>query len=144
MHLRHLILPCLLAATFALPVQAAEDPARFQLTASLMNKLKAMEPELKKLDKGEDEEYEYGPDGASVEEIIRDVNKMPAAVAILKKHGVSTREYALATYASLHAGMFVALEPMMDKKKKDEEFAKLTREQQANIVLFRTLYAKKK
>ena len=140
MTLRHLILPCLLAASFALPVQAAEDPARFLLTTALMNKMKAAEPDLKKLEKDDDDDADYGKDGASVEEVIATINKRPDAVAALKKHGITPREYALAMFASLHAGMFVAMEPMMDKKKKDEAVAKYTREQQANIALFRTLY----
>ena len=44
------------------------------------------------------------------------LDKEPRAKAVLARHGLSTREFALTTYAMLHAGMFVGLEPTINKK----------------------------
>lgn len=123
----------LLCATHA---SAADPEERFLLTPSLLTKLKAAAPELKKLDKKErDDEDEK--DNPTAEEYARMLDKEPRARAILARHGMSTREFALTTYAMMHAGMFVGLEASMNKKQAAEMQAGFTKEQRANIALLR-------
>ena len=63
----------------------------------------------------------------------------PALLAVLTKHGIGSREFALSTFALVHAGMFVGMESMMDKKQAAEMMGKFTKEQKANIALLRKL-----
>lgn len=115
---------------------AADPEERFLLTPALLTKLKAAAPELKKLDKKERED-EDEKDNPSAEEYARLIDKEPRARAILARHGMSSREFALSTYAMMHAGLFVGLEPTMNKKQAAEMLAKFTKEQRANIDLLR-------
>jgi hypothetical protein len=138
MHLRHLILPAALSMVLSSPVFAAEDASRFLLTPALMQKLKAAEPELKKLKR--DEEKDEDDDGEeSIESLMKTIDKDPAAKSILARHGLSSRDFAYAAHAMLHAGMYVAMEKLMDKKKGDALFNSYTKEQKANIAFMRTL-----
>lgn len=119
-------------------VKAADPEEKFLLTPALLAKMKAAGPELKKLEKDEDEEKDDGKsNNMSAEEFTRVLDKEPRAKAILAKHGLSTREFALTSYAMLHAGMFVGLEPTMNKKQAAEMLTKFTKEQRANIELLR-------
>ena len=128
----------LLCATHG--ANAAEPEERFQLTPALLAKLKAATPDIKKLEKADDEEDER-KDGKgrnlSATDFMKVLDKEPRAKAVLAKHGISTREFAMSTYAMMHAGMFVALEPSMNKKQAAEMLSGFTREQQANVVLLR-------
>lgn len=118
--------------------RAADPEEKFLLTPALLAKMKAAGPELKKLEKDEDEEKDDGKsNNMSAEEFTRVLDKEPRAKAILAKHGLSTREFALTSYAMLHAGMFVGLEPTMNKKQAAEMLTKFTKEQRANIELLR-------
>lgn len=127
----------LLCATHS--ANAAEPEERFQLTPALLAKLKAATPDIKKLEKADDEDE--GKDGKgrnlSATDFMKVLDKEPRARAVLAKHGISTREFAMSTYAMMHAGMFVALEPSMNKKQAAEMLAGFTREQQANVALLR-------
>lgn len=123
----------LLCSTHA---SAADPEERFLLTPALLAKLKAAAPELKKIEKKESGD-EDEKDDPSAEEYARILDREPRARAILAKHGMSTREFALSTYALMHAGMFVGLEPSMNKKQAAEMQAQFTREQRANIALLR-------
>lgn len=116
--------------------RAADPEEHFLLTPALLNKLKAAAPELKKLDKEarEDDDEKGNP---TVEEYARAIDKEPRARAVLAKHGMSSREFALVTFAMMHAGLYVGLEPTMNKKQAAEMLAKFTKEQQANIALLR-------
>ena len=116
---------------------AASADEHFVLTPGLLNKLKAAAPELKKLEKDEEEKDDGKSNNMSVEEFTRVIDKEPRARAILAKHGLSAREFALTTYAMMHAGMFVALEPSMNKKQAAEMLAGFTKEQRANVGLLR-------
>lgn len=119
-------------------VKAAEPEERFLLTPALLAKLKAAGPELKKLEKDDDEEKDDGKsNNLSAAEFARALDKEPRARAVLAKHGLSTREFALISYAMLHAGMFVGLEPTMNKKQAAEMLATFTKEQRANVELLR-------
>jgi hypothetical protein len=117
---------------------AAEPEERFLLTPALLAKLKAATPDIKKLEKADDEQDE-GKEGRnlSATDFIKVLDKEPRARAVLAKHGLSTREFAMSTYAMMHAGMFVALEPSMNKKQAAEMLSGFTREQQANVALLR-------
>ena len=118
--------------------RAADPEERFLLTPALLAKMKAAGPELKKLDKDDEEEQDDGKsNNLSAEEFARILDKEPRARAILARHGMSTREFALTSYAMLHAGMFVGLEPTMNKKQAAEMLAKFTKEQRANVELLR-------
>jgi len=119
-------------------VKAAGPEERFLLTPALLAKMKAAGPELKKLEKDDDEEQDDGKsNNMSAEEFTRVLDKEPRAKAILARHGLSTREFALTSYAMLHAGMFVGLEPSMNKKQAAEMLATFTKEQRANVALLR-------
>lgn len=109
---------------------------RFLLTPTMLAKMKAAAPELKKLDKNEEEEDD-GKNEPSVDDYVRILEKEPRAKVILAKHGMSTRQFALITFAMAHAGMFVGLEPHMNKKQAAEMLATFTNEQRANIALLR-------
>ncbi|VXC66354.1 hypothetical protein [Massilia sp. 9I] len=115
---------------------AAEPEEHFQLTPALLAKLKAAAPDIKKLEK-KDEDAKDGKDKLSAEDFARVLDKEPRAKAVLAKHGLGTREFALSTYAMLHAGMFVGLEPSMNKKQAADMLASFTKEQRANVALLR-------
>ncbi|WP_292040030.1 hypothetical protein [Massilia sp. UBA6681] len=118
--------------------RAADPEERFLLTPALLAKMKAAGPELKKLEKDDEEEQDDGKsNNMSADEFARVLDKEPRAKTILARHGMSTREFALTSYAMLHAGMFVGLEPTMNKKQAAEMLAKFTKEQRANVELLR-------
>lgn len=118
--------------------RAADPEERFLLTPALLAKMKAAGPELRKLEKDDDEEQDDGKsNNLSADEFARVLDKEPRAKAILARHGLSSREFALTSYAMLHAGMFVGLEPTMNKKQAAEMLAKFTKEQRANVELLR-------
>lgn len=121
------------------PVRAAEDPALFALSAALMNKLKAAESDMKALYKAEAEDA--GDDGSdkSIEAAIRKIDKDPNTVAVLAKHGLTSRELVLSAHALVHAGMFVAKEASLDKNQHAALLGSYSTVQQANIVLVREL-----
>jgi hypothetical protein len=118
-------------------VGAAEPEERFLLTPGLLAKLKAAAPDIKKYEKDHEDDKDDGKNNLSAEEFARVLDKDARARTILAKHGLSTREFALTSYAMMHAGMFVGLEPTMNKKQAAEMLASFTREQQANIALLR-------
>ena len=134
-------IPRLFAAAFvallfsASHVKAAEPEEHFLLTPALLAKLKAAGPELKKLDKKDEEDD--GKDNLSVDDYVRAIEKEPRAKAILAKHGLAPREFALMTFAMVHAGMFVGLEPAMNKKQAADMLSSFTKEQRANVALLR-------
>lgn len=126
----------------AAPAFAAQPEEKFLLTPALLAKLKAAGPELKKLEKEDEEDKEDDSEGnnnLSVDDFVRAIEKEPRARAVLARHGIGVREFALSTYALVHAGMFVSMESMMNKKQAAEAMGGYTREQQANIALLRKL-----
>ena len=116
---------------------AAEPEERFALTPALLAKLKAATPDLKKLEKDEEDQDDGKSKNLSATDFMKVLDKEPRAKAVLAKHGISTREFAMSTYAMMHAGMFVALEPTMNKKQAAEMLGKFTSEQRANVALLR-------
>lgn len=137
MKLFHALLAALLA--FSLcgnTAQAAEPEERYLLTPALLQKMKAAGPELKKLEKEDDEDE---ADNLSSADYIRFIESQPRAKAVLAKHGIAVKDFALGTYALMHAGVFVTMESMMGKKQAAEQMAEFTSEQKANIALLRKL-----
>lgn len=123
----------LLCATHA---RAADPEEHFLLTPAVLAKLKAAAPDIRKLEKEEGEQGD-GANNPSADEFARILDKKPRARAVLARHGLSTREFALSTYAMMHAGMFVGLEPTMNKKQAADMLAAFTKEQRANVALLR-------
>ena len=101
-----------------------------------------MEAEVQK-QKGGKEDDDDTPEPQTVTELARALEKDKFAKAAMAKHGVSSREMASATFAMLHAAMYVMFEQSMDKKKAAQLLAGYTKEQQANVALVRSTYAKK-
>lgn len=125
----------LLALTLSMPATAAEDASHFLLTPTLVAKFKAAGPDLRSIEHRKDDADESDQ---SIEGMVKKIEREPAAKAVLIKHGLSPREFALATFAMMHAGFYVAMEKTMDKKKGAELYATYTREQKANIALMRS------
>ncbi len=128
---------------FATPVFAAEDASRFVLTADLMQKLKSAEMDMKALHKA-DEALEAAEPEPTIDSAIAKLENDPETRTILARHGLSTRDLVLASFAMLHAGMYVSMEQTMDKKKSKDLFKGYTKEQKANIALVRAMVTQKK
>jgi hypothetical protein len=132
-----LLAAALLSLSLAGPALAAADPAQYVLTQAVYNKMLAIEKESQKLkhkDKDED-----GDNDASVEGIMKSIDSDPAARALLARHGLSSKEFALASLAAMHAGFALMAESMMDKKAKEKAMAGYTKAQQQNINFLRPL-----
>lgn len=131
------------------------DPDHYLITKETMAKLKAIETEFDKagykpLD--EDEEEDAGrdrkkgkkkDDDATPEALMREIESNKEAMAALKRHGLTSRDFALTSFALLHAGFYVMFEDSMDKKGAADMFAKFTKEQRANVALVRAMNPKK-
>lgn len=139
------LIQCCMPVAFALsllvsaPVQAAEDPALFALTPALMQKLTAAEKDMKALYKDEAEDAKDDGNDKSIKAAIQKIDKDPNTLAVLARHGLTSRDLVLSAHALLHAGMFVAKEASMDKDKNAALYGSFTKVQQANIVLVREL-----
>lgn len=129
----------ILAAALFLAAQglahAAADPAQFSLTPALLAKLKAAEPDLKRIRPPKDDDDDQ--DSAGVEDFAKKVEAVPGAKAALAKHGLNVMEFSLATHAMLHAGMYLMFEPSMGKANASKAYAGYTAAQKANIELLR-------
>lgn len=129
------LLALLLSLCLAAAAHAAADAERYLLTPATLKKMEAVNLEVSKakVDKEDDGEY----DNLSPEEFARKLDANPKAKAALAKHGMSSLDYSLATYAMIAAGMHLMFEPSMDKKKAASLYASYTKERQANIELLR-------
>ena len=88
----------------------------------------------------EKEDDKYRKDGElPVERFILSVEKRPVAKSIVARHGLSPKEFGLASYALIDASLYLTHEAMAGKAEAARMQAKLTREQQANIALVRKL-----
>ena len=132
-----LLAAALLSLSLAGPALAAADPAQYVLTQAVYNKMLAIQKDSEKLKlKEKDNE---GDNDATVEGIMKAIDSEPAARALLARHGLSSKEFALATLASMHAGFALMAESMMDKKAKEKAMAGYTKAQQQNINFLRPL-----
>ncbi|MET4579673.1 hypothetical protein [Ottowia thiooxydans] len=110
------------------------DPARFRLTPALLDRMNALEAELKHsgtADKQGDDDDEA--DAESVQDIARKLDAQPRIRAALARHKLTSTEYATAMLAALHAGMYLAVEKAADPR----AAAAMTPEQRANIEVMR-------
>ena len=100
---------------------AADDAAQFRLTAALLDRLDAIQAEGEKLkadDAGdEDEDEDDGDDEDDVEDtdtFVKRIEGDPRLRALLARHGVTARDFALAAQALVQAGTFLAFEGALD------------------------------
>jgi hypothetical protein len=141
-----LILPAALACALLLsgPARAAEDASRFQLSHSMMEKLKAAETDMKLLHKADAAaEPEVNPD-QSIDAAIRKIDQDASTTAVLAKHGLTGRDLVLSAHALLHAGTFISMEQTLGQTKGAGLYQGYTKEQQANIDLVRSILSGKK
>ncbi|WP_036595456.1 hypothetical protein [Ottowia thiooxydans] len=110
------------------------DPARFRLTPALLERMNAVEAELKQsgaANKQNDDNDDA--DAESVQDIARKLDAQPHIRAALARQKLSSTEYVSAGLAALHAGMYLAVEKSADPR----AAASLTPEQRANIEVMR-------
>lgn len=148
--------PSFFAATLALTLIATPAMAKvdkdmeavkhFVVTPALIQKLKNAENDLqaakknKLIDDDNENDDDIDKDGnpKSIEAMVQKIERDPKAKAMLAKHHIGPREMVMASYAMLHAGMWVATESVMNKKKAATSYAALTTAQKANIELMRS------
>lgn len=132
------------------------DPDHYLITKETMTKIKAIEAEFersgyKPLDDEDDEDAgrdrkkgKKKDDNPTPEELVREIESNKEAMAALKRHGLTSRDFALTMFAMLHASFYVMFEDSMEKKGAADLLAKFTKEQRANVALVRTMYPKTK
>ncbi|OVZ63696.1 hypothetical protein CDO44_03290 [Pigmentiphaga sp. NML080357] len=125
-----------LSAGGALAASGA-DPAHFRLTPALLDRMEAVAAELKNVKTADVDDDDDDADAESVEDIARKLDAQPKVRAALARHGLTSLEYATATLAALHAGMYLATGQGADTK----ALASFTPEQRANI---KTMLARRK
>lgn len=124
----------LIATTTSAWSAGAADPARLRLTPTLMDRMEAAAADLRKLPRNEKkDDADDTEDAESVEDIARKLDALPQVRATLARHGLTSREYAAATLAALHAGMVLAVEKAPGAKPAQG----LTPEQRANVEVMR-------
>ena len=130
---RNFITTLLLFCTLALQTAAcawAADPARLRLTPELMDRMDKVAAELKHLPPQDDDDDE---DAQSVDDIARKLDAHPQVRAALARQKLTSREYATAVLAELHAGMLLAMEKAPGAKNTQA----FTPEQLANVEVLR-------
>lgn len=113
---------------------SATDPATFRLSPALLDRMEAAAAELKNAPKARGDERDDEDEAESVEDIARKLDADPRIRAALTRHGLTSREYATATMALLHAGMALAVEKAPGAKTGQQQF---TPAQRANLELMR-------
>lgn len=137
------------------------DPDHYLLSKEVMKKMKAIEVELEKSghqsDSGDDDDDDDSAgkraskgrdkgkdDNPTPEELVREIEQDKVAMAALNRHGLTSRDYALTSFAMLHAGFYVMFEESMDRKGAADMLARFTREQRANVAFVRAMNLEKK
>jgi hypothetical protein len=124
-----------LALIFAAGASAQQEEfERYALTPATLEKMNAAGKELKKIGK---DKKDSSKSDMGVDDYAKLLDSTPAAKAILAKHGLTSRNFALGTFAVAHAGLFLMMEPSMDKKGRAELLSTYTPETRANIELLR-------
>ncbi|WP_427915451.1 hypothetical protein ACPWT1_11270 [Ramlibacter sp. MMS24-I3-19] len=116
-----LVTAFVLALGLAAPALAQQPTyTSYALTVLTLQKMQAAAKEIEKKvgkkydnDKTDNDKTDNDLSVASIEKML---NSVPEAKPILAKHGLSSKEYALATMAGVEAGMHLMFEPAMDKK----------------------------
>lgn len=134
--MKQLLTTLFLTFTFVSQAYGAEDFQRHALTVSMVEKHRAASKDLEKASKGK-ELVDGDRDIQNTDEFVRELEIIPGVKPILSRHGMSTREFALTTLALFQAGLYLAMESSMDKKKKAELLASYPTQMRANIELLR-------
>src|SRR3990167_5366137 len=129
-----IFLSVLLGLSVATGCLAQADPQRHALTVPLLEKFNAANKELEKSVKKSDDDEK---DDQTVEELVKSLDATPGVKPVLARHGLTTRTYALTALAIFHAGVYLMMEPSMDRKKGAALLASYPKETQANIDLLR-------
>lgn len=137
------VLAALLLAVLSPLATAADEAAQFRLTPALLDKLDAIDAEGEKLRQLRGDDEGDLDDIASVDAFVKRIESEPEARAILARHGVAPREFAMAAIAVLQAGTFIAFEAAMKKEDAERLLAGYTPAQRANIELLRKRLAAK-
>jgi hypothetical protein len=109
-----------------------------KLTAAIKSMEKADLPEDTPEQEREDDKYRIKGE-LPVERYILGIERRPDARALVAKNGFTPREFGLATYAMTDAMLFLTYEKTGPKADVAKQYAKLTKEQQANVDLLRKL-----
>ena len=131
----------LVAVLFALAVAMpalAEDFTRYALTVPMVQKVQSAGKEIEsKVGK----KYKKGKSGEDMDaaKFARFVDSIPEARPILAQHGLSSKDFAFASFAMMEAGLYVmmASDPSADKKQAAALLASYPPETRANIELLR-------
>lgn len=117
---------------------AADDPAaRHRLTTAALQKIQAADAEMKKQPAAPSVKEEEADEDETVDAMVRRIDRDPRLKAVLARHGLGSREFALSVHALLHAGAYLAFEKSLDKAAAAKLYAGYTVEQRANIELMR-------
>lgn len=143
------ILAALILTALAPLAVAADEAAQFRLTAALLDRLDAIQAEGEKSgtdgeQEDEDEDEDDEDDISDPDAFVKRIESDPRTRAMLARHGVAPREFALAAMALVHAGTYLAFEGAMDKQGIERATAGFTAAQRANIELLRQRTAAKK
>ncbi|MBC5784904.1 hypothetical protein H8N03_18300 [Ramlibacter sp. USB13] len=126
-----------LALGLAAPA-VAEDFTRYALSVATIQKVQSASKEIEKKvgKKYEDNKADENMDAAR---FAKFVDSVPEAKPILAKHGLSSKEFAHASFAMMEAGLFVMLtmDPKADQKEAAKLMATYPAETRANIELLR-------
>lgn len=135
-----------LLATAPALAAPADEVANFVITPAFMKKLEnaKKDPVSQKLEQRNEEDDDSDGKEQTIEGAIKKLDRDPQARALLAKHGISSREMVLASFAIMHAGFYVAMEKSMDKQKAAQTYNGYTKAQKANIALMRTYAAQEK
>lgn len=117
----------------------AADPATFRLTPALLDRMEAATAEVRTRPQPSKKEDGDGKDDPeSVEDIARKLDADPRMRAALARQKLSSIDYATATLAALHAGMYLATEPGLVQQKRAAAQASFTPAQRENIEVMRS------
>jgi hypothetical protein len=114
----------------------ADEFTRYVLTVPTVQKVQAAGKEIEKK-VGRKYKDSKGTDDMDAEKFAKLVDSIPEAKPILVRHGLSSREFALATFAMVDAGLYLMLEPSADKKEAAKLLATYPAETRGNIELLR-------
>ena len=131
----------------AAPARAAEDPAHYLLSPALIDKLKAAESDMKAQHLPDEAVAAPAPDagGNRIDAAIAGIDRDAKTLAVLARHGLTSRDLVLSAHALLHAGMYVASEKTRNKTgnktRTADPYTSYTTEQKANIAVVRAFAA---
>lgn len=114
----------------------AEDFTRYALTVSTLQKVQSASKEIEKK-VGKRYENSKNDDDMDAAKFAKFVDSVPEARPILARHGLSSKDFAYASFAMMEAGLYLMLEPAADKKEAARLLASYPAETRANIELLK-------